>query len=48
MKKRRFVCHRCEESFVIEVLEPSEAEAMRLRPVPVRCPKCGGPVQPEK
>jgi RNase P subunit RPR2 len=45
MKKKRFICDRCEESFVIEVLEPGEAEQKRLRPVAVRCPKCGGGVR---
>ena len=48
MIERRFVCLRCEKSFVIEVLEPGEAEAKRIRPMPVRCPQCGGPVQQEK
>jgi hypothetical protein len=47
MVKKRFICRRCEESFLLEVLEPGEAESRKLRPVPVRCPKCGGPVQPE-
>ena len=47
MIKRRFICDRCEESFVIEVFEPGEAERKKLRPAPVRCPKCGGAVRAE-
>lgn len=47
MKKKRFICRRCTESFVIEVLEPGEAEFKKIRPAPVRCPKCDGPVQEE-
>lgn len=47
MRKRRFVCEKCEESFVVEVLEEGEAEAKRIRSSPVRCPKCGGPVRPD-
>lgn len=47
MVKKRFVCERCEQSFVIEVLEPGEAEHKRVRPAPVTCPKCGGPVRAE-
>ena len=47
MVRKRFVCERCEESFVVEVLEPGEADRKRVRPVPVRCPKCGGPVRAE-
>ena len=47
MKKRRFVCPRCEKSFVVEVLEPGEAQEKKVGPVPVRCPDCGGPVRPE-
>jgi len=47
MVKKRFICHRCEKSFVVEVLEPGEAEAKNVRPVPVRCPDCGGPVVAE-
>jgi transposase-like protein len=47
MVKKRFICDRCQESFVVEVLEPGEAERKKARPVPIRCPKCGGPVRPE-
>ena len=45
MIKRRFICHKCERTFMIEVLEPGEAESRRVRPVAVRCPQCGGPVE---
>lgn len=48
MIKRRYYCPRCERWFVVEILEPGEAEAKRLRPVPVSCPECRGPVIPEK
>lgn len=47
MKKRRFICDRCQEAFVVEVFEPGEAEHKKIRPVPVRCPTCGGPVRGE-
>lgn len=48
MDKKGFVCVSCEKTFVIEVLEPGEAEQKRIRPVPVRCPECGGPLIPAK
>ena len=47
MVKKRLVCDRCEESFLVEVLEAGEAERKKVRPVPARCPKCGGPLRPE-
>ncbi len=47
MVKKRFICDRCQETFVVEVLEPGEAQHKKVRPVPVRCPKCGGPVRAE-
>jgi RNase P subunit RPR2 len=47
MVKKRFICDRCQESFVIEVFERGEAESKNVRSVPARCPKCGGPVRPE-
>jgi hypothetical protein len=47
MVKRRFICDRCQKSFVVEVLEPGEAERKRLRPSPISCPDCHGPVRPE-
>ena len=47
MVKKRFICDGCEESFVVEVLQPGEAEQKRVRPVPVHCPKCGGPLRSE-
>lgn len=48
MVKRRFVCPQCEQTFEAEILEPGEAEERRIRPVPVRCPRCGGPAELEK
>ncbi len=45
MVKRRFICKRCGHRFVIEVFEPGEAEEKRTPTQPVRCPKCGGPVE---
>ena len=45
MLKQKFVCRRCDRDFVAEVLEPGEAEARNVHPVPIRCPKCGGPVE---
>jgi hypothetical protein len=47
MKKKRFICRKCEESFVVEVFETGEAEKKRLPAAPVRCPKCGGRAEPE-
>lgn len=44
MIKKRFFCPRCEEW----VLEPGEAQAKNLRPVPIACPQCGGPLLSDK
>jgi len=41
MKKQRFICQNCREVFEVEIFEPGEAEEKRIRPVPVKCPKCG-------
>ena len=41
MKKQRFICQDCGEVFTVEILEPGEAEEKRIRPVPVKRPKCG-------
>ena len=41
MKKQRFICQNCREVFTVEIFEPGEAEEKRIRPVPVKCPKCG-------
>jgi len=43
MKKQRYICQNCEEVFTVEIFEPGEAEEKRIRPVPVKCPKCGSP-----
>ena len=41
MVEQKFTCRNCGKKFVIDVLEPGEAEERRVRPVPVRCPQCG-------
>ncbi len=41
MKKQRFIYQNCAEVFTVEIFEPGEAEEKRIRPVPVKCPKCG-------
>ena len=41
MKKQRFLCQKSKEVFTVEIFEPGEAEEKRIRPVPVKCPKCG-------
>jgi DNA-directed RNA polymerase subunit RPC12/RpoP len=46
MVKRGFVCVRCEKTFILEVLEPGEAKDKKIRPVPISCPQCGGPLIP--
>jgi transposase-like protein len=43
--KRRFFCRRCQRDFVLEVLEPGEAEKKKVPVQAVRCPECGGPVE---
>lgn len=40
MRIKRFICRQCGHRFQAEVLEPGEAEERRIRPAPVRCPKC--------
>lgn len=45
MKKVRFGCSRCRQTFEIEVFEPGEAQKKGLNAGPVRCLKCGGPVE---
>lgn len=40
MKQVSFVCRRCGCRFSTDVLEEGEAQARRIRPVPVRCPEC--------
>jgi len=39
--KQRFICKNCGEVFTEEILELGEAEEKRIRPIPVKCPKCG-------
>jgi transposase-like protein len=45
MKKIKYKCRRCGNTFVAEVFEPGEAEAKRVPAAPVCCPECGGPVE---
>jgi len=45
MKKIKYKCKRCGNTFVAEIFEPGEAEAKRVPAAPVRCPECGGPVE---
>lgn len=45
MKRAKFKCKKCGNTFAIEVFEPGEAEATRKPASPVRCPECGGPVE---
>lgn len=45
MKKAKFKCRRCGNTFTVEIFEPGEAEAMRKPAAPVHCPECGGPVE---
>jgi predicted Zn-ribbon and HTH transcriptional regulator len=41
MKNQRLICKKCGYHFQAEVLEEGEAEEKRIRPAPIRCPKCG-------
>lgn len=41
MRKQRFVCKNCGRKFVVEIVEPGEAEEKNLGISPVRCPHCG-------
>lgn len=45
MKKAKFKCKKCRNTFVIEIFESGEAEATRRPRSPVCCPECGGPVE---
>jgi len=45
MKKVKFKCKRCGNTFVTEVFESGEAEATRKPVSPVRCLECGGSVE---
>lgn len=45
MKKAKFKCKRCGNTFVTEIFEPGEAEEKRKPTAPVRCPECGAPVE---
>ena len=40
MRKQRFICKNCGREFVVEIVEPGEAEEKNLRTSPVRCPHC--------
>ncbi|MDP3041496.1 MAG: hypothetical protein Q8N62_01995 [Candidatus Omnitrophota bacterium] len=45
MKKAKFKCKRCGNTFVVEIFEPGEAEATRKAGSPVCCPECRGTVE---
>jgi DNA-directed RNA polymerase subunit RPC12/RpoP len=45
MIRVRLICRRCGERFEKDVHEPGEAEQKKQPSYPVRCPKCGGPVE---
>lgn len=45
MIRRKCICKKCGHKFEIDVFEPGEAEEKRMPSGPVRCPKCGGPVE---
>ena len=40
MRTVRFICSDCGFEFESRVFEEGEAEERRLRPVPIRCPRC--------
>ena len=44
MKKIKLICKKCGHTFIKDVFEKDEAEEKGERSYPVRCPKCGGPV----
>jgi len=45
MVKARFICKNCGYKFEVEIFEEGKAEEKRLPSSPVRCKKCGGPVE---
>jgi hypothetical protein len=45
MKKVKFKCKRCRNTFIVEIFEPGEAEEKRRPVAPVCCPECRGPVE---
>lgn len=44
MKKMKFICKQCGYKFEKEIFEKGEARDKGLKSYPIRCPKCGGPV----
>jgi len=46
MVKRKYYCKRCKKKFVLEVFEEGEAQDKGLPGYPVRCPDCGGQIEP--
>jgi len=45
MIRIKLICIKCGYKFEKEVFEKDEAKEKKLRPYPVRCPKCGGSVE---
>jgi len=45
MVKRKFICRKCGYKFEVDIFEEGEAEDKRRPSYPVRCLKCGGPVE---
>jgi len=45
MVKIRFICRKCGFKFEVDVFEEGEAEEKKRSSRPVRCLKCGGPVE---
>jgi hypothetical protein len=40
MQKVAYICLRCQREFELNVLEPGEAEARKVRGVPPKCSSC--------
>ena len=44
MIKMELICKKCSYEFEMEAFENGEAERKSMRRYPIKCPKCGGPV----
>ena len=40
MRKQKFICRKCGERFVVEIIDREEAQEKRVQIHPVRCPRC--------